>query len=63
MPVDREDDIVEVIEDHSPPPRRSKSGRGRPASGYRSVEPDRFAGGNRPVEEVYVKRSSRRGPR
>lgn len=60
MPVEREDDVVEVIEEHSPP-RRSKGGRSRPQSGYRSVEPDRYAGGNHPVREVYVKRGSRHG--
>lgn len=57
--VDHDDDIVEVIEENSPP-RRS---RDRPRSGYRPVEPDQFAGGNYPVEEVYAKRSSRRSRR
>ncbi|KAI9794481.1 MAG: hypothetical protein M1833_000394 [Piccolia ochrophora] len=61
-PVEREDDIVEVIEDHDRP-RRSRSDR-RPISGYRAVDPDQFAGGNRPVEEVYTsKRGSRRSRR
>ncbi len=55
-----EDEIVEVIEEEEPIPRRARSSRSRPQSGYRAVEPDRYAGGNHPMEEVYVKRSSRR---
>ncbi|KAI9683803.1 MAG: hypothetical protein M1829_004137 [Trizodia sp. TS-e1964] len=54
---ERDSDIVEVFEEA---PRRSRSGRG----GFRTVVPDEFAGGNRPVEEVYrkgSKRSTRRG--
>ncbi|KAI9804175.1 MAG: hypothetical protein M1825_001577 [Sarcosagium campestre] len=59
---DRDDDIIEVIEDHSPP-RRKRSSR-QPVSGYRSVDPDRYAGGNAPVEEVYSsRRDSRRSRR
>ena len=49
-----EDDIVEVIEDHSPerrPRRESKR-----MSGYRTVDPAEFAGGDRPMRKV-----SRRG--
>ena len=39
-----EDDIVEVIEEHSPPPaRRSR----RVSSGYRNVDPEEFGGGSR----------------
>ncbi|KAI9786552.1 MAG: hypothetical protein M1816_007876 [Peltula sp. TS41687] len=60
VPVQREDDIVEVIEEHSPP-RRSKDRRSRPTGGYRPVDPDRYAGGNLPVQEVYGKRNSRHG--
>ena len=47
--VEREDDIVEVIEEHSPP-RRVRSSRDR-NSGYRPVDPDMYAGGNRPVRK------------
>ncbi|KAK7555078.1 hypothetical protein IWX91DRAFT_123540 [Phyllosticta citricarpa] len=42
------DDIVEVIEETSPPRRVSS----RRNSGYRSVDPDRFAGGNFPQRPV-----------
>jgi hypothetical protein len=57
-PVERRvegDDIVEVIEEHSsisgaPPPRR-KSG-GRRSSGYRSVDPNSFAGGDYPFHDM-----------
>jgi hypothetical protein len=53
MPVEREDedDIVEVIEEHSPtpPPRRARSQR---ASGYRNVDPDAYGGGDRPMRKV-----------
>jgi hypothetical protein len=57
-----DEDVVEVIEEEEElrPPRRSRSGRGRADSGYRPVEPDRFAGGNHPMEQVYVPRSRRR---
>jgi len=48
--VEREDDIVEVIEEHSPP-RRVRSNRDR-NSGYRPVDPDVYAGGNRPMRKV-----------
>ncbi len=43
------DDIVEVIEDHDPAPRRKRSARN---SGYRSVDPDVYAGGNYPQHPV-----------
>ena len=39
----RSDDIVEVIEEHSPPPRRNRRGSG---PGYRHVNPEAFAGGS-----------------
>jgi len=48
--IEREDDIVEVIEEHSPP-RRVRSSRDR-NSGYRPVEADMYAGGNRPMRKV-----------
>ena len=55
-PVEREDDIVEVIEERSPsrsrsrsPPRRQRSNR---ESGYRTVDPEAFAGGGRPLRKV-----------
>ncbi|EXJ87944.1 hypothetical protein A1O1_04871 [Capronia coronata CBS 617.96] len=44
-----EEDIVEVIEEHSPErPARKPSGR----SGYRTVDPAEFGGGNRPMRKV-----------
>ncbi|MCJ1390297.1 hypothetical protein MMC18_003155 [Xylographa bjoerkii] len=50
-PIEREDDIVEVIEEHSPapPPRRMRSQR---VSGYRTVDPDAYGGGERPLRNV-----------
>lgn len=48
-PVEREDDIVEVIEEHSPVRRSSGSRR---VSGYRTVDPEAFGGGNRPMRKV-----------
>ena len=48
-PVEREDDIVEVIEEHSPPRRSSGSRR---ISGYRTVDPEAYGGGNRPLRKV-----------
>jgi len=47
-PIEREDDIVEVIEEHSPP-RRVKSKR---TSGFRTVDPAEFGGGDRPMRKV-----------
>ena len=47
--VERDDDIVEVIEEHSPPPRRRSSNR---QSGYRTVDPDAYGGGSRPLRKV-----------
>ncbi len=46
---EREDDIVEVIEEHSPPRR---SGGSRRQSGYRTVDPEAFGGGSRPLRKV-----------
>ncbi|KAL8822040.1 MAG: hypothetical protein Q9223_000032 [Gallowayella weberi] len=48
-PVEREDDIVEVIEEHSPVRRSSGSRR---VSGYRTVDPEAYGGGNRPLRKV-----------
>lgn len=48
-PVEREDDIVEVIEEHSPPRR---SGGSRRQSGYRTVDPEAFGGGSKPLRKV-----------
>ncbi|KAL8739031.1 MAG: hypothetical protein Q9181_000313 [Wetmoreana brouardii] len=48
-PVEREEDIVEVIEEHSPPRRSSGSRR---VSGYRTVDPEAYGGGNRPLRKV-----------
>ncbi|KAJ4300325.1 hypothetical protein N0V88_002998 [Collariella sp. IMI 366227] len=62
-----EEDEVVVIEEHSPPPRRRQSrvrsvervrstervrSVERRSSGYRDVDPERFAGGNAPFVEV-----------
>lgn len=47
-PVERDDDIVEVIEEHSPP-RRAKSKR---TSGFRTVDPAEFGGGSAPLRNV-----------
>lgn len=44
------DDVVEVIEEHSSVAPRRKTRR---SSGYRSVEPDLYAGGNYPQRPVY----------
>lgn len=65
-----EDEVV-VIEEHSPAPRRQSqhkskrhsrrrsSSASRRESGFREVDPDRFAGGNASLREV--RRSSRHG--
>ncbi len=50
-PAPRDDDIVEVIEDHSPP-RRVKRESSRRESGYRTVDPEAFGGGSRPLRKV-----------
>lgn len=48
---EEEDDIVEVIEEHSPerPPKRDPPRR----SGFRTVDPAEFAGGERPRRGVH----------
>lgn len=64
---DDEDEVV-VIEEHSPAPRRTshkskthrrRSSSARRESGFREVDPDRFAGGDASFREV--RRSSRHG--
>ena len=49
-PAPRDDDIVEVIEEHSPPRRVRRESRRE--SGYRTVDPEAFGGGNRPLRKV-----------
>ncbi|KAL1633371.1 hypothetical protein SLS56_003007 [Neofusicoccum ribis] len=51
------DDIVEVIEEHSPP-RRHRSRR--ESGGYRSVDPDLYAGGNYPQHHISRDRRHRK---
>lgn len=66
MVTDDEDEVV-VIEEHTPPrrashksrSRRRRSSSARRESGYRDVDPDRFAGGDASLREV--RRSSRHG--
>ena len=53
-PARDEDDIVEVIEEHSPVRRPSK--REKRTSGFRTVDPAEFGGGGAPMRKV-----SRRG--
>lgn len=71
VPEVSDDDEVVVIEEHTPPRRqsqhkskrhsrrRSSSASRRDPSGFREVDPDRFAGGNASFREV--RRSSRHG--
>lgn len=64
---DDDDEEVVVIEEHTPPrrhksrshKRRSSSARRDRESGYREVEPDRFAGGDAALRDI--RRSSRHG--
>ena len=42
------DDIVEVIEEHTPPRRK----KGHRSSGYRSVDPNAYAGGGYPQHSI-----------
>lgn len=63
---DDEEDEVVVIEEHSPPRRhksrsrrRRSSSAARRESGFREVDPDRFAGGDASFRDV--RRSSRHG--
>ncbi|KAG6366490.1 hypothetical protein INS49_000667 [Diaporthe citri] len=58
VPHDDTEDEVVVIEEHSPPPRRHKSkshrrrsSSARRESGFREVDPDRFAGGDAPLRD------------
>jgi hypothetical protein len=46
-----EDDIVEVIEEHSPVRRPSKR-ESRRSSGFRTVDPAEFGGGDRPMRKM-----------
>jgi len=46
-----EDDIVEVIEEHSPERRKSKR-----MSGFRTVDPAELGGGGRPMRKISTKR-------
>ncbi|KAK3390923.1 hypothetical protein B0H63DRAFT_520125 [Podospora didyma] len=59
-----DDDEVVVIEEHSPPPPRRQRSRirsvERRSSGYREVDPDRFAGGDMPTVEIRRSSSRRR---
>ncbi|KAI9847592.1 MAG: hypothetical protein M1837_002166 [Sclerophora amabilis] len=57
---ERDDDIVEVIEENSPV-RHSRSSRRQ--SGFRTVDPDQYGGGNRPLEDINRKSSRRSGRR
>ncbi|KAF2088449.1 hypothetical protein K490DRAFT_64500 [Saccharata proteae CBS 121410] len=52
------DDIVEVIEEHSPAPRRHRSRRDS-RGGYRSVDPELYAGGDYPPRHISRGRSAR----
>ena len=47
-----EEDIVEVIEEHSPVRRESTRRDRKVSSGYRNVDPEAFAGGDRPQRKV-----------
>jgi hypothetical protein len=60
--VEDEDDEVVVIEEHSPPRRHRSRVRSveRRSSGYREVDPDRFAGGEASFVEVRRSGSHRR---
>jgi len=53
-PVDppREDDIIEVFEEHSPPRRPSKREGRRVSGGFRTVDPAEFGGGSAPMRKV-----------
>jgi hypothetical protein len=50
-PPPEEDDIVEVIEEHSPVRRPSRRESKR-TSGFRTVDPAEFGGGDRPMRKV-----------
>ena len=45
-----DDDIIEVIEEHSPVRRPRRN------SGYRNVDPDEYGGGGRPFRKVSSRR-------
>ncbi len=46
------DDIVEVIEEHSPSPPPQSRRASRRTSGFRTVDPAEFGGGGRPMRKV-----------
>lgn len=46
------DDVVEVFEEHSPPRRESKKESRRISEGFRTVDPEAFGGGDRPMRKV-----------
>ncbi len=60
VPAGSDEDEVVVIEEHSPPRRHRSRIRSseRRSSGYREVDPSRFAGGDAPMREI--RRSSSR---
>ncbi|KAK6853231.1 hypothetical protein PG995_010043 [Apiospora arundinis] len=62
---DSEDDEVVVIEEHTPPRRREsrrqrRRSSERRSSGYRDVDPYRYAGGDEPMRSVSRRRSESR---
>ena len=46
------DEVVEVFEEHSPPRRESKKESRRVSGGFRTVDPEAFGGGDRPMRKV-----------
>lgn len=46
------DDVVEVFEEHSPVRRESKRESKRVSGGFRTVDPEAFGGGDRPMRKV-----------
>lgn len=50
-PAPREDEYVEVIEEHEPPPRRSKT-----SGGFKHVDPEAFGGGDGRFKRVPSRR-------
>ena len=46
-----QDEFVEVIEEPSPPPSKSRRSSGR-QSGFRTIDPDAYGGGDRPIRKV-----------
>ncbi|KAI1874772.1 uncharacterized protein JN550_002201 [Neoarthrinium moseri] len=64
MVVDDDDDEVVVIEENTPPRRRESRHKRRSSerrsSGYREVDPYRYAGGDEPIRSVSRRRSDSR---